>query len=143
MIYKEGEDLFAIRTVGGEIDLQLTGAELRARLHDTGLWLREQIDRVLAMEVGESTRRPTPVRIPTDQLDAEHVALGRWRAEEEHRDAIKRKKQTGFWRYILNRHMDAKVREVLEELPALKSRVVRYRDCFGVARYDFTDPYYH
>lgn len=136
MITREAQDRYHIQTIGGEIDLQLSGAELRERLHKTGLWVREQIEAVLAMEVGDQTARPRGAMIERDKQNAVHTALGKYRAEEELRYAYKHDTIAGFWGSIVERHLRNEVKLLPEHQ---KERVIWYRDYTGTYRYDFRD----
>lgn len=137
MIYRETQTEWTIRTTGEEEHIILDAEGLRARLQATGLWLAEDIEGLLAMDVGDSTQRPIGGYVEDADLDKRHMALGVWRAETELRAARKHPRgQEGFWGKLVERHLFNEVRDMS---PKQRNRVCMYRDYFGVTRYDFVD----
>ncbi len=66
MIFREGKDLFAVRSPGGEINREFDREGLREYLqaivlNDKRLWSDDQIEDVLTMDVGDNTPAPKGV----------------------------------------------------------------------------------
>jgi len=63
MIYREDEDLYRVETLGGELNYELDRQALKDHLslvnyNNKPLWTKEQIFKVLDMEIGNHTPAP-------------------------------------------------------------------------------------
>ena len=58
MIYRDSTDSYRIETIGGEITKEFTQAELLAHLRACGVWSEDNLQQLVAMEVGSHTIKP-------------------------------------------------------------------------------------